>query len=82
MQKERERESKFSVKHICINNGMGFKFRLMAFTKICLMVDETYRTDKFRIKQNYFHCVACSVGFLINFVKNLILKLSKKYKYF
>ena len=49
--KEKERESEFGAKHICINNRMGFKFRFIAFAEICLLVDKTNRTYTFRIKQ-------------------------------
>ena len=48
---KRERESEFGAKHICVNNGMGFKSRFAAFPEICLLVDKTNRTDKFRILQ-------------------------------
>ena len=48
---KRERESEFGDKHICVNNGMGLRFRFVAFAEICVLVDKTNRTDKFRIKQ-------------------------------
>ena len=51
VQKERERESEFGAKHIWVNTGMGFKFRFMAFAEICVLVEKTNRTDKFRIKE-------------------------------
>ena len=49
--RERERESEFGAKQICVNNQMVIKFRFVAFAEICLLVDKTNRTDKFRIKQ-------------------------------
>ena len=48
-ERERERESEFGAKRICVNNGMVFKFRL-ALAEICVLVDKTNRTTKFRIK--------------------------------
>ena len=49
--RERERESEFVAKHICGNNGMGFKFIFIAFAEICVSVDKANRMDKFRIKK-------------------------------
>ena len=49
-ERERERESEFA-KYTCANNGMVFKFRFVAFAEICVLVDKTNGTDKFRIKQ-------------------------------
>ena len=52
MQKrERERESEFIDKCICVNNVMVFKFRFVAFAEIWVLVDKTNRTYKFRIRQ-------------------------------
>ena len=49
--KERERASEFGAKHICINNRMVFKFRFVGFAEICVLVEKTNRSDKFRINQ-------------------------------
>ena len=51
--KERERASEFGAKHICINNRMvfKFKFRFVGFAEICVLVEKTNRSDKFRINQ-------------------------------
>ena len=50
-EKELRRESEFGAKCICVNNGMVFKFRFVAFAEIFVLVDKTNRKDKFRIKQ-------------------------------
>ena len=41
-----ERESEIDAKHICVNNGMVFKFRFVAFTRNCVVMDTTNRPDK------------------------------------
>ena len=42
-ERERERENESGAKRICINNGMVFKFRLVTFVEICMLVDKTKR---------------------------------------
>ena len=49
--KKKDRENELGAKCICVNNGMVFKFRFVAFAEICVLVDKTNRIDKFIIKQ-------------------------------
>ena len=51
-QRARERESECGAKRNCVNNGMVFKFRFVAFKRNCMvMMDKTNRPDKFRTQQ-------------------------------
>ena len=46
-ERERERESEFGAKHICINNGMVFKFRFVAFARNCTVTEKQIDQTKF-----------------------------------
>ena len=47
---KRERESEFGAKHICVNNGMVFKFRFVAFARNCGVTEKQIDQKKFRTR--------------------------------